>query len=47
MNVEKAYLQCDYYYKGACTCSAIDKWFACELEEVNPEDIVTFEEEEK
>ena len=47
MNVEKAYLQCDYYYKGACTCSAIDKWYACELEEVNPEDIVTFEEEEK
>lgn len=29
MNVEKTCLNCDNYYKGACTCSAIDKWFAC------------------
>ena len=47
MNVEKTYLQCDYYYKGACTCPSIDKWYACGFEEVNPDDIVTFEEEEK
>lgn len=47
MNVEKTCLRCDYYYKGACTCSSIDKWFACGLEEVNPDDFIICEEDEE
>lgn len=40
MNDEKTCLLCDYYNDGACACPSINKWYACGLKEVNPEDFL-------
>ena len=47
MDIEKTCLYCDYYNDGACSCPSIDKWFACPLEEVNPEDLICFDDNDE
>ena len=47
MDIEKTCLYCDYYNDGACSCPSIDKWYACPLEEVNPEDLICFDDNDE
>lgn len=44
--IDKKCLMCDFYDPDyECTCSPLDKWYACPLEpEPKPEDFMTQEE---